>query len=430
VLRVASWIDRRRAAVVAVLVASGSLGAGSAAGVPAPDSPCATRPPPASAATALSADTTQLGTIILRFYGAQGTAVAFYECEGSRARALGERTAQGAETVLAPAASWRCDRLTRRFAAVATLPDGSLAHGSYNVRTTSCAHRFELVAAARLARPQRARVRVIDDWGIGGIRTTLCVTSPQQRRACRSLPFAPNAKVATHRFRATTRGRWRVELIVAHHRIRTSIAVGVRGRVSKPLTVLATGDSTMQGTDSFLADDLGADAKVSSDVRPGFSISSADLWTAVARTQVARLHQRATVISIGANEGFPMVAADGVKYPCCDRPWVDEYARRLRPAMRVYRRSGRLLWLTLPAPRHRFRVPIFHAINVAIMEAAHAVGGVRVLRMDVLFSPHGYRSVMRYRGRDVRVREPDGIHLNVAGTEIAARVVAKALRGR
>jgi hypothetical protein len=28
------------------------------------------------------------------------------------------------------------------------------------------------------------------------------------------------------------------------------------------------------------------------------------------------------------------------------------------------------------------------------------------------------------------VREPDGIHLNVAGTEIAARVVARALRGR
>ena len=125
-----------------------------------------------------------------------------------------------------------------------------------------------------------------------------------------------------------------------------------------------------------------------------------------------------------------MQAPDGVTYPCCDRPWVDEYARRLRPAMRVYRRGGRLLWLTLPVPRHRFRVPIFHAVNVAIVEAARTVGGVRVLRMDRLFSPHGYRSVMRYRGRDVRVREPDGIHLNVAGTQIAASVVAKALRGR
>ena len=55
------------------------------------------------------------------------------------------------------------------------------------------------------------------------------------------------------------------------------------------------------------------------------------------------------------------------------------------------------------------------------MRAGRDIGGVRVLRMDLLFTPHGYREVMRYRGRDVRVREADGIHLNVAGTAIAAR---------
>jgi hypothetical protein len=50
--------------------------------------------------------------------------------------------------------------------------------------------------------------------------------------------------------------------------------------------------------------------------------------------------------------------------------------------------------------------------------------------MDLLFTPNGYREVMRYRGRDVHVREADGIHLNVAGTAIAARAVAQAIRGR
>jgi hypothetical protein len=35
---------------------------------------------------------------------------------------------------------------------------------------------------------------------------------------------------------------------------------------------------------------------------------------------------------------------------------------------------------------------------------------------------------MPYGGRDVRVRDPDGIHLSVAGAEIAAREVIKALR--
>jgi hypothetical protein len=35
---------------------------------------------------------------------------------------------------------------------------------------------------------------------------------------------------------------------------------------------------------------------------------------------------------------------------------------------------------------------------------------------------------MRYRGRDVHVREPDGIHLNVPGTAIAATAVAQVAR--
>ena len=35
-----------------------------------------------------------------------------------------------------------------------------------------------------------------------------------------------------------------------------------------------------------------------------------------------------------------------------------------------------------------------------------------------------------YRGRDVAVRDADGIHLNVAGTAIAAKVIADELRHR
>ena len=50
-----------------------------------------------------------------------------------------------------------------------------------------------------------------------------------------------------------------------------------------------------------------------------------------------------------------------------------------------------------------------------------------VLRADLIFSPNGYRDVMRYRGAKVRVREPDGVHLNVAGTAIAATAIARVL---
>ena len=74
------------------------------------------------------------------------------------------------------------------------------------------------------------------------------------------------------------------------------------------------------------------------------------------------------------------------------------------------------------------RVPIVAAVNTAIVRAAIDLKDVRVLRMDLLFTPQGYRENMRYRGRDVRVREGDGIHLNVAAPRSPRRAVAQALR--
>ena len=47
--------------------------------------------------------------------------------------------------------------------------------------------------------------------------------------------------------------------------------------------------------------------------------------------------------------------------------------------------------------------------------------------MDSLFTPDGFAEVIRYRGRYIRVRTADGIHLNVSGTAIAAKVIAAAI---
>jgi len=142
--------------------------------------------------------------------------------------------------------------------------------------------------------------------------------------------------------------------------------------------------------------------------------------------QIAQLHPATTVVSIGANEGFPMRGADGALHDCCDAQWVDEYARRVGRTMATYGR--RVFWLTIVGPKDTRRVPIVDAVNTAILRAAQGHANVQVLRMDLLFTPSGYRETIRYDGREVDVREPDGIHLNVAGTEIAAREVVKALR--
>ena len=379
-----------------------------------------------------AADATQAGVISLHFFGAPGVPVTFYERVGDRLVRLGARTSQSDETVMRDAVTWRCDRLVRRFAAHARLRDGRTAVGEYSVRTASCKTRLELNVPRRLAPGAVGRISVIDRWGNGGVTPAVCVTAPGGRRDCEKVRLRRAASVATHRFRARTAGRWRVELRFRGHRIRRSVAVGEGvGATARPPTVLVTGDSTMQGIDTFLADELGDGARIESDIRPSTGIAKPlGPWATLPRTQSRRARHAAAVVSLGIVDRFPMQTPDGVTVQCCGAGWTSEYARRIRRMMRTYRREGRarVLWLTLPltkGPRD-----LVDAVNRAVIEAARGLDGVSVLRLDEVFTPGGFRETMPYRGRVVDVREEDGIHLNITGQVIAARIVAAALRRR
>ncbi len=416
-------------AVLAVLLPGAAAHAASP--VPLAANPCGGAPATAS----LALTTNRTGLIDIHYFRPLGLPVSFYECVGEQALALGELPSEpGSDrTVLNAATTWRCDRTTRRFAATTPAPLGGIVLGTASVRTRSCADRFAIDSPRRLAPGRLASVHVTDGWGTGDIRTRLCLTSPAGDRDCRSVPFAKAVGSATRRFRLRTRGRWRVELRAGGSRVVDSIAVGVRGRpVSRAAlpTVLATGDSTMMGVESFLSDELRPVATVVGDARPGLALSGYNEWSPVAQSQAASLRPEVTVLSIGANEGFPMGVPDGPVVVCCDEPWVTEYARRMRGALLTYARRGlgRVFALTIPAPRDARRAVITIAVNTAIVRAAQGLASVRVLRMDLVFSPDGYREVIRYGGADVDVRESDGTHLNVSGTAIEARIVAAAIR--
>jgi lysophospholipase L1-like esterase len=380
----------------------------------------------------LAANASVPGVISLIFFDAEGSPVEYAECIGGELQPIG--TAVSApNTMTTLTKTWSCKRAVREFVAAATLPSGRRAIGSFSVRTPSCARRFEISAPRRVKPGSTARIRITDRWAIGGIRPRLCITAPHAKPACRTVAFPRAVSVASRRFRASSRGRWRVELRVGEHRVRTAVAVGDGAAAAPTLpTLLATGDSTMQGIDNFLADDLGDTATVRSDVRPGTGISKLNPWARISATDVKRLRPSVTVISIGANDAWPMPTPAGATVTCCDEAWVAEYVARVRSMMQTYLRGGRgrVFWLTLPVPRDARRVEIFAAVNRAILRAADGVAGVTVLRMDQLFSPHGYQDAISWRGHAVHVREPDGIHLNVSGTAIAASVIKQALSAR
>ena len=96
-----------------------------------------------------------------------------------------------------------------------------------------------------------------------------------------------------------------------------------------------------------------------------------------------------------------------------------------------YLRGGteRIYWLTVPTQRDPARKPIADAVNTAI-EAAAAVRGaaVRVVDLVPIFTPgDSYRDSMDIDGRQTIVRESDGIHLNDAGSSLAADLVLDAV---
>lgn len=386
----------------------------------------------------LVADATETGVVNLALLATPDSYVEVGERVGERIRPIAQLAVPSVGAAMFPrAALWRCDRLTRRFTALATFPDGTSGRSEFGVRTPSCRRRLA-VTAPRTARPGRSvAVKLFDRWRTGGIAPTVCVTAPGGRPACRAADVPRGRSTARRSFRPREEGRWRLEVRLAGFVTRRTVRVGEGLRPRKPRgpslpVVLATGDSTLQGIDSFLAELVSGAARVRSDVAVGTGISRPNgrNWLAHARAQVAKVRPRATVISLGAIDAFPLPVG-ARKVECCGEQWIAEYTRRVRIMMRTYAQDGAapVLWLKLPAPKGAERAASFAAVNAAIERAATGLPAVRLVRLDDVFTPGGiYRTFLRRNGRRVRVRNADGVHLTVPGTKIAAGEVLRALR--
>jgi len=203
----------------------------------------------------------------------------------------------------------------------------------------------------------------------------------------------------------------------------------------KPLeTLLVTGDSLSTPLDIELGQRLAPDGvNVVRDPHLATGISRDDLvdWGQLSATQVADDEPDAVVIFIGANEGLPMPGPDGKDVSCCGPEWAAIWANRARQLMTTYAQNGagRVYWLTVPTARDPDRAPITDAVNAAVYAAAAPWRSeVRVLDMGEIFTPEDrFRNAIDVEGRETIVREPDGIHLNDAGSALAADEVEAAL---
>jgi hypothetical protein len=263
----------------------------------------------------------------------------------------------------------------------------------------------------------------------GRYATKLCVAPPALGWTCRKLVLRDGVRRIESRQRAKAPGRWLFEVRNHKQKLRRATRVAPRGK----LRVLVTGDSMAQIFDHYMADGLGGAAAVRSEAHISTGLSKPSMldWVANARSQARRVRPDVTVVFIGANDGFPMPTPSGATAPCCDSSWTKEYARRAAQMMRSYRRggTGRIYWLTLPAPRGGSFRTVFGPVNAAIRRAAREVPGAHVVPIDRIFTPgFVYRDTLIWGGRSVAVRQGDGVHLNNAGASIAAQKTIARMR--
>jgi hypothetical protein len=391
-------------------------------------------PPPTGDPTLrLIADSAEPGWIRMTVRGRPGTTVEVREQTEPGARVIARMPLAAATSGRRRAAAWRCDRPVRRFTATATGPGGALETSSAEVTTPSCADRLRMtVVPARLRAGRAATVRITDPWDVGDISATVCARPQGRKGRCRAVRLPPGQADMSSRIRMSRRGTWTVELRTRFdQRVARTVQVQRGGR----LRLLATGDSMIQIIDSLLAARLqDGQARVRSDAHISTGISKPAMfdWPAHARGSARTLHPDATIVFLGANDGFPMRAPSGRAAPCCDDAWIAEYARRARRMMRAYLRdgSGRVYWLLLPTPSKPTFARVFRAVNAGLRRAAADFpDGVRLIDIGRVIAPGGrFRQRVTYRNRSVSVRQDDGVHLSVAGAEIAASLIIRALR--
>jgi lysophospholipase L1-like esterase len=401
--------------------------------------PCRGRPVDSHAATAraaaapltLTASLARTGYVGARIAGPQGASVQLSERVHHADKPLAVVQLATGRATVPQALRWACAPRKRELRAT-TLPPSRPEQAIAHVVTPSCTRRLR-TAIARSARVGAAiTIRLRDRWGIGALPIQICVTPPGGPAACSRWWVHRDEPRRTISIPAPRPGGWEIAVTGLDGRTkeRLSWAEHPGGRIR----LLAVGDSEMQVLDDLLAQDLGAhgvdvtkDARISTGLTKPFFFD----WQGHARQQAATLRPDATVMFIGANDGFSVTGPRGAPVPCCGPSWSTGYANLVAQMMRTYSRgnAGRVYWFVLPAPRPGSFSGLFGSVDAGIRQAARRFPG-RVQLIDAyrFFTPGGYRDFMTYHGQGFVIHEPDGVHLSTSADGVAAGLVVDQMR--
>lgn len=195
-----------------------------------------------------------------------------------------------------------------------------------------------------------------------------------------------------------------------------------------PLRLLVAGDSLIGYLGPELIDEVSrlTPAHGFVDSHNGTGLTRPDFvdWSIVARQEVGSDNPDATVVMIGGNDFQNMTLPNGKFFLAGTPAWTREYERRAVICMRIWARSGnrRVYWLSIPPARDPGWGHDDVQINVALRRAAAHVPGAKFVDELGQISDHGrYADFVKVNGQATLIREPDGVHLNIAGSTLVAQ---------
>ncbi|MEO0619628.1 MAG: DUF459 domain-containing protein [Pseudomonadota bacterium] len=169
--------------------------------------------------------------------------------------------------------------------------------------------------------------------------------------------------------------------------------------------------------------------KVSKRTKAGTGLARPDVynWPRALRRVVRRERPDILVLLIGGNDRQDM-RHKGRRYERFSKPWSREYVRRLeRFADQLEESGAQIFWIGLPNVRSARMTRDYHRFNAWVRKAARA-RGQRFIPIRHLFETNGggYSAYGRsVRGKRVRLRSRDGIHMSRHGSYLMGRYVAQ-----
>ncbi len=299
------------------------------------------------------------------------------------------------------------------------------------VTTPACTHRLGVSAPATAPVARGATLTLHDRWRVGDLPFRVCVTAPGGDPRCQRNRFEPGQDVVRLALALPRIGGWLISADVVGGEVRpVTVWATHPGRVR----LLAAGDSEMQVLDNDLAADLAPyGVSVTSAAYPssGLTVPGQLNWQTRARALVARVRPDISIVSMGANEGYPIRVSTATPVYCCGAAWTAGYGRLVAKMARTLLRgqAASVLWFELAAPRPPQFARVLSVVNAGIRDAAASLPGrLGLIDANAYFTPgNRYRNDMTVDGHRFTIHEPDGIHLDATADAYAAALVIRQL---